>query len=282
MPPACSVHTPTSIEEAVAALGNGGAVAFAGATWLLRARLRGEALAGGFVALRDIAELGALEIGRDEICIGAAVTHAKLAEALRGLPEFAGLVRAAAEAANPAVRRAATLGGNLCAVGFAASDLTPALLAASAEVEICSAGGARRLSLEAFLAERARLPPGWLLTRIYAPRADRLTAHARLPLRKAGDYPVAIVSASLARSADGRVASARIAVGSVEPTARRWLALERALIGRQAEADEAAELARPLTDEFTGRDGIEAPGWYRTQVLPSLVRTAFHSLQART
>ena len=78
------------------------------------------------------------------------------------------------------------------------------------------------------------MPPGWLLTRAFVPRAARLSAHARLPLRKAGDYPVAIVSVSLERMEDGRARSARIAVGSVEPVARRWPALEQALEGRQS------------------------------------------------
>jgi len=175
------------------------------------------------------------------------------------------------------VRAMATVGGNLSASAFAASDLAPALLAADARVEIHTASGVERLSVAAFLAARARLPAGWLLTRVIMPRSARLTAHARLPLRKAGDYPVAIVSVSLEGSGDA--AAVRIAVGSVEPSARRWLALEQALAGRAINADTAADAARERIGDFDGREGVEAPGWYRTQVLPSLVRSAFASLQ---
>jgi len=231
-------------------------------------------------ALSGIPGLGEVEVGENEVSIGAAVTHAELAASLGRVRGCAGLARAAAQAANPAVRRVATVGGNLCSVAFAASDLAPALIAAGAEVEIQDARGARRRPIEAFLAERAALPPGWLMTRVFVAPAARLSAHARLPLRKAGDYPVAIVSVSLERTQDGRVLSARVAVGSVEPVARRWPALEEALEGRSIDPAAAARLARERTGDFTGRDGVEAPGWYRAQVLPSLVRSAIQSLEA--
>jgi aerobic carbon-monoxide dehydrogenase medium subunit len=116
---------------------------------------------------------------------------------------------------------------------------------------------------------------------VFAPCVARLSAHARLPLRKAGDYPVAIVSVSLERMEDGRARSARVALGSVEPVAQRWPTLEQALEGRPIDPDAAADLARERTRDFAGRDGVEAPGWYRTQVLPSLVRSTFQSLQAQ-
>jgi carbon-monoxide dehydrogenase medium subunit len=191
------------------------------------------------------------------------------------------LVQAAGRAANPAIREVATIGGNLCASSFAASDLAPALLALDAQVEMVRASGAERQPIEAFLATRANLPPGWLLSRVIVPRAGRVSAHARLPLRRAGDYPVAIVSASLERQSDGAVASARIAVGSVEAVARRWFALERTLAGRPLDPEAAAEAARERIGGFQGRDGVEAPGWYRTQVLPNLVRAALSGVRAR-
>jgi len=247
----------------------------------MRAALRGETLAGVYVALRGIPDLREVEVRENEVSIGAAITHAELAASLQRVQGCAGLAQAAAQAANPAIRRVATVGGNLCSVVFSASDLAPALLAAGAEVEIQDARGAARRPVEAFLLERAALPLGWLLTRVFVPRAARLSAHARLPLRKAGDYPVAIVSVSLERMEDGRARSARIAVGSVEPVARRWPALEQALEGRSIDPGAAADLARERTGDFAGRDGVEAPGWYRTQVLPSLVRSAFQSLQAQ-
>lgn len=272
-----SVLMPASVAEAVAAVEKG-ATAMAGATWIMRAAIRDETLASSYVAVSGLVELRAIEITDVNISIGAVVTHVSLCAALKGVAGCAGLVQAAGGAANPAIREVATVGGNLCASSFAASDLAPALIALGAQVEIRRASGVERLPIEAYLAARAGSPANWLLTRVILRRPSRLSAHVRLPLRKAGDYPVAIVSASLEPLSDGTVASVRIAVGSVEPVARRWSALEDALEGRPLDPEAAAEAARERIDDFQGRDGVEAPGWYRTQVLPKLVRDAFHDI----
>ena len=260
-----------TVAEAVAARG-GGAAVLAGGTWMMRDPRRGLALPERIVALSRIAELQKVDMLDDRVSIGASVTHAGLAKAISGLEGFEGLAAAATGAANPAIRRVATVGGNLCSTAFAAADLVPALLALDAEVELALPDGPRILPLSDFLRERAALLNRALLTRVIVGRDAVASAHIRLPLRKAGDYPVAIVS--VARAADG---ACRIAVGSVEPVARRWTALEAAVAG-QAVTPELAQSLAEKTNDFTGRDGIEAEGWYRREVLPALVRRAFAAL----
>ncbi|WP_257168142.1 xanthine dehydrogenase family protein subunit M [Bradyrhizobium sp. SRS-191] len=271
-----SIFVARSLPDALAALddrGPTGAV-FAGGTWIMRAPIRHEPLAANYVAIGKIPELTAVTITSETIEIGAAVTHAALAAALDGLPEFAVLTMAAGRAANPAIRSAATIGGNMATTQFAAADCVPALLCLDAEVELGSPEGCERMPLVRFLAIRSTLAPGRLLTRIIVQRKGRNSAHARLPLRKAGDYPVAIVSLAISCDAAGRVATARVAIGSVEPIARRWERLEAALIGHPIEPERLAQLAREFADDFTGRDSVEVPAWYRLSVLPSLVRRA--------
>ena len=101
----------------------------------------------------------------------------------------------------------------------------------------------------------------------------------RLPLRKAGDYPVAIVSVSAEVDPEGRIGNPRISVGSVEAVARRWTRLEAGLDGSLLSPEIAFEHAQSMAADFVGRDGIEAPGWYRVKVLPVLVRRAFEALK---
>ena len=261
-----------TVAEAVAARAAGAAV-LAGGTWMMRDPRRGVALPEKVVALSNIAELQSVEVFDDRISIGASVTHATLANDLSGIVGLEGLAAAATGAANPAIRRVATVGGNLCATEFAAADLVPALMALDAEVELALVDGLRVLPLSEFLGDRVTLLKTGLLARVNVPRAATASAHIRLPLRKAGDYPVAIVS--VARSSDGAI---RVAVGSVEPVARRWTALEIALAGKTVTPEEAQALAE-MTNDFIGRDGIEAEGWYRREVLPALVRRAFAALQ---
>ena len=271
-----SIVVARSLPDALDALGERGisGAAFAGGTWIMRSPIRHEPLQSHFVAIGKILELTTISVAPDRIEIGAAVTHTALAAALADIPELDVLTAAAGRSANPAIRAMATIGGNLATAGFAAADCVPALLCLDAEVEIASRGDSERMPLQRFLDIRSTLAPGQLLTRIIVPRSVRSTAHARLPLRKAGDYPVAIVSLAVNRDAAARIQSARIAVGAVEPVARRWERLEAAVVGRPLEPERMAEMAAEFADDFVGRDSIEVPAWYRVSVLPSLMRRA--------
>jgi carbon-monoxide dehydrogenase medium subunit len=280
-----ALYVATSLGVAVAALAARAphAVPLAGATWIMRAPIRQERdhRAIPYVAIGAIDELRRIDVNDHEIVIGACTTHAEVAARLGGLPDCRGLAAAAGNAANPAIRRIATIGGNLCAVKFAASDFAPALLAAGARVELRSPGGMRKLPIERFLESRSTLIPGSLLVRLVVPRGQMRSAHVRLPLRKAGDYPVAIVSMAAKLAPDGVAGEIRIAVGSVEPVARRWPHLEAEMTGRKLDADRAHALAAADAGSFSGREAVEAPGWYRLQVLPALVRRAVEILQAQ-
>ncbi len=271
-----------TVADAVAALAERGAdsAPFAGGTWIMRAPIRGEAQASSYVGIGRIPELHRVDITEQDIRIGACVTHARLVAALAAVDLCNGLKAAAGGAANPAIRQMATVGGNLSAWAFPASDLPPALLCLDASVELRTTYGQERLSIDRFLEVRRRLEPGALVTGVMIPRSPLRTGHARLPLRKAGDYPVAIVSVAAVLGSDGRVEDIRVAVGSVEPTARRWPQLEAQLRGRPLDPVTARDLAETCVGDFTGRESVEAPGWYRVQVLPALVRRAIEAAVA--
>ncbi|RWL81357.1 MAG: FAD-binding molybdopterin dehydrogenase [Mesorhizobium sp.] len=277
-------HAATSLADAIAALADRGSAgaALAGATWIMRAPLRHERRDLSYVAISKIDELRRLDILDREISIGACVTHAELASSLGSLPECRALAQAAVNSANPAVRNVATIGGNLCASAFAAADLVPALLCLDAELEIEGAKGSERMTVKRFLEVRTGIEPDRLVRRVIVPRTARHSAHIRLPLRKAGDYPAAIVSLAATLNPTGVVESARVAVGSVEPVARRWEQLETSLVGHSLDPRRATEQAERFCGDFLGREGVEAPGWYRVKVLPSLVRRAVLALQEQS
>lgn len=271
---------PRSVSEALHDLARDGAVAVAGATWVMRAPIRHEVPAECFVALAGIDGFDRLEMAEDAISIGPLATHDRLASNLPETPGLRALRQAAGNAANPGIRRIATIGGNLCASDFAASDFAPALLSLDASVEISDVAGSRPVPIENFLSHRTTLDGPWLVSGIVVPRNAHLSAHERLPMRRAGDYPCAIVSISVELDDAGRVRNSRIGVGAVEAVARRWLNLEQALEGGVLESARAEEAAKDMLADFSGRDAIDAPGWYRTSVLPVLVRRAFDSIRA--
>ncbi len=273
--PERSLTVAGSIEEALA-VRRQGATILAGGTWLMRDPRRGLALPDALVSLHRLPGLDSVEIEPDQVSIGAAVTHDALSRLAAGVEGLEAVTAAASGAANPAIRRVATVGGNLCTQDFAAADLLPAFLAVEALVELQGDRGTTRVPIASFLADRKGLLADAILVRVIVKRDCAASAHARLPLRRAGDYPVAIVS--MARGFDGRM---RVAVGSVEEVGRRWNSLENAFAaepgGCPADAKTAERLAAECND-FHGRDGTEADGWYRRQVLPALVRRSMASL----
>ncbi|XUY29536.1 FAD binding domain-containing protein [Agrobacterium sp. rho-8.1] len=264
-----------TIGEALAAKRRGAAI-LAGGTWLMRDPRRGISLPRDLVSVHALDGLKAIDIDVGTVTIGASVTHEALGRALCGVAGLEAIASAASGSANPAIRRVATVGGNLCTSDFAAADLVPALLAVDAIVELRADHAPMRLPLSCFLANRQELLADAIMTRILVPRTTIASVHIRLPLRRAGDYPVAIVSCAL--SSKSRI---NVAVGSVEHVARRWTSLEDAFSkepgGRPATAQIAASLAQECND-FNGRDGIEADSWYRRQVLPALVRRGVDTL----
>lgn len=241
----------------------------AGATWMMRSAVRHEPLAARYLALSRVAAMREIVLNKDEVSIGPMVTHAQIANAVAHHDDLAGLFQAANNSANPGVRRLATIGGNICTKGFAAADLVPALLVLNTDVVTIVDGNTKRQPLTEFIEERDRGKSA-LLTRVVIQRKGGVAAHARLTMRAAGDYPVAI--ASVWQSDDQT--EERVAIGSVEMSARRWLAFEEALKAG-TDAAGAEQLAKLLLPTITGRDAIDAKGSYRIRVLPSLIRRAF-------
>ncbi len=269
--------SPQTAEEALALLlaNDGSGRLVAGATWIMRGHTRGEILAPHLIALHRIPELRGVEFGDGHCRIGAMAIHDRIARAIAAdAGDLAALKIATGHSANPGIRRLATLGGNLCSTGFANADLIPALMCLDARVGVLDADGRRAFDMDAFMARRRDLAP-LIVTHVDFRRHRRLTAHARTPDR---DYPVCIVSLALTLDESGCVSELRLALGAVEADARRWLRFEARALGRRPDPPEMAEIARELADEFTPVSGLDAPGWYRLQVLPALVRRAFEHI----
>jgi carbon-monoxide dehydrogenase medium subunit len=265
------LHLPTTLDDALQLLTDRALAPLAGGTWVMRAPLRRERWAEGYVAVAGLPELRMQERLPDELRLGAGLTHAETADATSTGRDLHALHQAAAHSANPAVRQRATIGGNLCSTRFQTPDLTTALLCLDARIVVAHGHERREIPVEDHIATPKN---GRLVTSVAIPRTAACTGHARLPLRHAGDYPVAIVSVALVPADDGTVLDARIAVGSVEPVPRRWREVERLLVGKPADPATAAAAAAACAGSVTGRDGVDAPGWYRERVLPTLFARA--------
>jgi len=264
---------PTDLDDALALIAGGGRPV-AGGTDLYPA-LAGGAAPSGLVDLTRIPALRGIARGPSGWRIGAATTWAEVARAPLP-PAFDGLRAAAREVGSVQIQNAATVAGNLVNASPAA-DGVPPLLTLAAGLVLRSAGGTRRVALDAFLLgpRRTALAPGEIVAAIEvpAPPAGARAAFVKLGQRRYLVISVAMAAVLVWPDAQGRIAGARIAVGSCAPVARRLPALEAVLAGRPwGEAGLPADPA--LYAPLAPVDDVRGSAAYRAAAVPELVARA--------
>jgi carbon-monoxide dehydrogenase medium subunit len=284
--PPFELHAPSTVEEATGLLEYYGddAAFYCGGTELLLLMKLGFARYGHLVDVKAIEELRGLGTDDGTISIGAAATHREIERSPLVRERWPALAELEQGVANLRVRNAGTLGGNLC---FADPHSDPAtfLLAAEATV-VCRRGGeeARRLPVADFVLGpyQTALGPGELLVAAEIPAVPfgAGVAHRKLAFH---ERPAATVSC-LALLEEGKVAEARVAVGSVGVRPVRAFETERVLAGLDAAAPDptvferagelAAEAARAVED---ANGSIE----YKENLVRVLVRRTFADALAR-
>lgn len=207
----------TSLEEALAAKEENAAAAFiAGGTTPVTDRLAREP--GGYISLRRIPDLQAIEMRTDGLFVGAGLAIAIiLRDPLAGGTPL--LVQAGRATATRQVRSRATLGGNI-AVALADRSLPPCLLALEASVHVHSRQGLRLAPLERYLSDRAKATQTAapeILVGVTIPRAGGHHYYSRIAAGNGGGYATVSVALKLDRERH----AVRIGLGGVGPTAVR-------------------------------------------------------------
>jgi xanthine dehydrogenase FAD-binding subunit len=77
---------------------------------------------------------------------------------------------------------------------------------------------------------------------------------------------VASLAALVVRDETGRTAEARLAVGSLAPTARRCPTAEAALLGRRLDRESLREAGRRIREQISPIDDLRATAAYRREV----------------
>ena len=206
---------PANLAEAVAALAQhpGAARLLAGGQSLgpmLNLRLVRPKM---LVAIAHLPELGAVAEDADAVTIGAAVTHAAIADGRT--PDIGGgiLARIAEGIAYRAVRNLGTIGGSLCHADPAA-DWLATLTALGASVLTWGDAGGRTLPLAQFVtgAFRTALAPGEIMQAVRVPRPS---AQARWGYYKACRKPGEFAHAMAAVLDDPARGIRRAVIGAV-------------------------------------------------------------------
>lgn len=264
---------PTSIEAALALLGEGPWRILAGGTDFYPA-LGSRPLHENVLDINGLGELRGIAETPSHIVIGARTTWTDLIR--HELPAaFDGLKLAAREVGSIQIQNMASVAGNLCNASPAA-DGVPPLLVLDAEVEIRSTAGMRRLPLDRFILgnRHTALQPGEMVTAIRIPRpsATGTSAFCKLGARR---YLVISIAMAAARvlTADGMVEKVAVAVGSCSAAATRLIGVETALRG-VAVADIAAAIAAAEINELAPIDDVRASAGYRREAAREIVARA--------
>ena len=248
---------PTSVEEALSALGQHGddAKILAGGQSLLpvlRMRLNAPEIVidlGGIDSLRGIRDDG------DAIVIGAMTTHHDVRDHALVKEHALLLSKAAAEVADSQIRHRGTFGGAL-AHADPAGDLGAPALALGAQFVIAGAGGTRTVEAADFFVDLFETAIGEdeILTEVRIPKHTGWGAHYEKFVRVAHQWPIVAIAATVKGSID----EARVGLTNMGSTPLRATATEQALVGATATEDgvrAAAELAAEGTNPPSDLNG---------------------------
>ncbi len=261
------VSVPADLGDALALLASDpGAALLAGGTLLMPA-VNTEAI--GVTSLVSTRRLGldGIAVAGDRVSIGAATTLADVdrADGLGFLTPVTDSI------ASPPIRNLATVGGNLFA-RQPYGDFAVALLALDAVVQVASEGGFRQVPVAEVL-ERG-VAPGELVTTVEFTIPDPGTWFYTKAMRRRLNSAAIVAVAAVITQSDGKVATARIALGGVGPRPLRARSVEAALLGKPLDAASVAAAAERAVDDAAPFSDAYASAWYRTRVLPVHIRRA--------
>jgi CO/xanthine dehydrogenase FAD-binding subunit len=258
-----TVKTFARLADAAAALSSErGARFLAGGTLVMRAVNEADPAIETIVRSTDPSFFNmAVSSGRVEL--GGGVTMA----AILAARELAFLHPVASAVGSPALREAATVGGNLFAT---TGDFATALLALDATVMLAGGFGQRELSLDEFISRRERGASLVSAVAFKRPAADALRFTKVTRVHPKG-MSVLSIAAQLPL-ASGRVTGARIAYAGMAPTPVRAKAAERALEGRTLDAAGIAPALAVAAEGTSPADDPIASAWWRREILPIHLR----------
>jgi len=254
-------HTPENFNDAsaIAARARGITRFLAGGTDVL-VQLRSEMVRpDDLIDIKRIEGVQAItRLGDGGWRIGAAVSGAAMSEH-PGLPrDWPGVGEAMGLSGSTQIQGRATLAVNLCNASPAA-DSVPAMIAARAKVEIVGPNGTRVVPVENIPMEpgRTSLQKGELIAAVILPPRPKGGGDAYLRFIPRTEMDIAVVGCGVSLVRDGdRIASARVSLGAVAPTALLVEGAGEALSGStldgaalDALADACEAACRPIDDK---------------------------------
>ena len=251
-------------------LKNPDAIIFSGATDLGVQINKGHLVPRSLMSLHLIRDLYRHEISGGKVHVGARVTLSELQtlvkEQVPSVNQFLNIF------ASPQIKNAATLVGNL-ANGSPIADMTPVLMSLDAEVLVAGVGGSKVIPLHEFYTgyKKLNLVPGEIITavRFSVPGTNHKIENYKISQRR--DLDISTVNASFNFELDnGKIVSAKMALGGVAATTIRLTQIEKQLNGTKLSDLNLADIKKQITDSITPLSDHRGTAAYRSLLAANL------------
>jgi carbon-monoxide dehydrogenase medium subunit len=231
---------------------------------------------GHLIDINGLKELGDIRVGGDRLSIGAMVRHAALAKNELVHRHCPMLAHAAETIGHYAIRQRGTIGGSL-AHADPAAQLPLAALVLDAEIEIRSAAGQRTVPARDFFVSifTTVLHPDELIVAVHVPvTSPRQGWGFRLFNRRAGDFAIVSVAATLRRGDDGSVQDLRLAIGGIGPVPMRVESLATRKLADRVSQDWSATIAASVAEAVEIEENERTPENFRRELVAALTKEA--------
>jgi len=273
---------PTSLQDALALIGNGGKPLAGGMSLIPMMKLR-MAAPEHLVDLNRIPELNYIREASGALHIGANATHFDIEASPLVLGKCPLLAETAGHIGDIQVRNRGTLGGSV-AHADPSADYPAALQALEAKIVLTSSGGSRTVSAGDFFIDtfNTALEPGELVTEVIVPAEAGLTGTSYQKfLQPASGFAIVGIAARVRREA-GTVTFARLGVTGLTGNSYRASAAEKALLGKSPTDAEIAAAAALVGEGVEAASDLHASAPYRLHLAATYAARAIRSALSRT
>jgi aerobic carbon-monoxide dehydrogenase medium subunit len=235
------------------------------------------------IDINAVSELGEIALGGDRLSIGALIRHDTLARNELVKQRCPLLAHAAETIGHYAIRKRGTIGGSL-AHADPAAQLPLVALAHDAEMDVRSVRGSRTVAARDFFLSvfSTALDPDELLVRVKVPLPPAGEGFGfRLFNRRAGDFAIVSVAATLLRGPGNKIAQVRLAIGGIGPVPVRVEHLVQNEAGEDWSEHWSARVAAAVAHAAEIEENERAPVAFRKELVAVLTREALDEALAK-
>ncbi len=234
--------------------------------------------------LKNIKDLKNIRINKNQMEIGAMITHTQLEISEDIKKYFPILSQAAADIGSPQIKNRGTIGGNIVNAS-PAGDLLPSLMAYKAQIKLISSKEETIVPAEAFFLgpKKTMIRTDQLLSEIILPLPEKHTYGSWIKIGKRKALIIATITLALIVRMDEDdeiVKDVSVCLGSVAPTPIEIKEIKGKMIGKKYKQLDFNQLGELVEDKISPIDDIRGTREYRKDVAKEITINALEEIDS--